>query len=195
VLLLFACLLLAGCASPAPGPAPAPRAPSASAAAAPDANATPATTTLTRVPLRLDGSLGLGAWACVFQPVSACPDPTYAVQPARTELRVEGQRGVVAAAHVTLTWTASTPATAQLGMGLMSMGPRACNCTVMIGNVVGPSPLTIDAPRAGAPLPAGSVLHLFVYETTEEANDAAYAYAEAPQDVHAEGWADVALTR
>lgn len=131
----------------------------------------------------------------MFQPASVCPDPVYA-QPSRDrELEVRDRHGIVVAARVTLTWSAASPATTELGMGLMSMGPAACNCTAMIDQAQGASPLVIDVPQANVSVPEGSVIHLFVYGTIEQSSPDAYAYGETPQDFHAEGFVDLAATR
>lgn len=137
------------------------------------------------MPLDLNGTLGLGADACVFGPTTTCAPSAYAV-PSQRELIVSGQQGAVPAAHVTLTWSAATPATDTLGIGLMTMGARECNCTTMLAQAKGSSPVTLAFANKNVTLAPGAVLHLFVYTIPQSAGPG-YAYADEPQSFRVEG--------
>ncbi len=118
---------LAGCATPP-----------SSGDAALDTTPTPASRV--EVDLAFDGTLGTGVFACA--PIHC---HGHELAPGESENLVTPVEGRLRSIELTMTWTAATPATAMLHLGLMIMDQcTGCNIT-MLGSAEGPSPLVITA--------------------------------------------------
>ena len=158
LVLAVACLAVAGCSGPAPARPAAPVASSASVPAAPASlGAAPVVHTLSWT-----GQIPDGAWGCA--PVAGChayPAAAYGVDDSD-----DLPAGTVVNGSLTLTWTAATPATATLHLGvLLANGTNETHVAPDAGSA---SPLVFPIP-AGTAIASGTRLHLWVYGPYEEA--------------------------
>lgn len=169
--------------APANAPEDAGAAPAMDASAAPEASpAAPRT-----LPLALDGNVGTGFIACAF-PVERCEG--MAAAPGSKELYVEDEAGRVLGGRVELTWTAASPATQSLSLGLMLMGGEGCD-SLDLGTTKGPSPLAIDVAPVPRDLCQGELVHAWVAGEHWGTQGPTYYQVDVDQEFRLEGWLDL----
>lgn len=152
-----AVLLLAGCSDPTePGAATDPDLTSGlDAEPSPDAAAPEPV--LSRVAVELDGDLGTWFYACETQTTGTCQRQQATA--ADAHLLLEQPGATLVAAELKLTWSADSPATDTLGLGLMRMGDNS----TLVQNVEGTSPLSINVTGLDLLLDEENLVHVYVY--------------------------------
>ncbi len=176
VVLVLMILLLAGC-SGGSGPAPEPSSTTASPSSSGlclDARYRPTDGTCAIAgaggrstvdfALAWDGNLGVDAYAC--QNMVGCV-PENAVSPGDSDRQVAAAGWNLTAANLTVTWQAASPATAEMGIAVMTMHCDICNMTDT--GVQGPSPLVLQLSGLHEAVSAGGVVHVYLYHTTSAA--------------------------
>lgn len=187
-------VLLAGCLDATPtADAELDTAEAAPAQAAPaTGNATLATAppAVTELVVALDGRTGTYALACA--PPVGCTGHTAA--PGDAQVLFEGVAGRPDGGELSLTWTATSPATETMSFGVMTMyGGEACE-GIDLGVASGRSPLVIDVAAADRALCPEEVLHIWVSGGTDVNQAPFYATANLDQPFHLEGALRVVAT-
>lgn len=117
-------------------------------------------TSYARLALNWTGNMGTEAHVC---------DAGVGCQPDAPLTPSDSQRIVAAAgwnltgASITVTWTATTPATTWLGIAIMTMRCAACNMTEQ--GTRGTSPLVLHLTDLNARVGDGGVVHVYLYPT------------------------------
>lgn len=165
----------------------------ADAEAAPDAGgargavdagdvAAPAEPVLEDVAVLFDGNLGTWFYACEYETTGVCQGMDVVAD--STDHYHEQPGATLVGAALRLEWTATTPATDTLGLGLMRMGDNS----TLVENVEGTSPLTLEADGLDLALEDGDRLHLYVYNVRGFAHEPpVVGYATADQAFTVEG--------
>ena len=123
------------------------------------------------VAVAFDGNLGTSVRGCVF-PAGRCEEVEAAAGVAGVTFDRPGAN--FTGLDLTMTWTASTPATATLDLGFMVMAScDGCNST-SYEVVSGTSPLRATLSGVSVPMPSEDyVVHLYVYNPQGSVHDPA----------------------
>jgi hypothetical protein len=142
------------------------------------------------VDLGWSGQIPYGAWVCEVHlpPCRAVPsDGAYGVN------HDAAGAGIVLGGNLTLTWTAASPLTQRMAIGLVAIVPGCadCNETHLGKDLDGPSPLVYPIP-AGQVVAPGSQLRIWVYSADYHPVGPEYAGTSGQQDFQVEGGIDLA---
>lgn len=183
LLAILPSLAAAGCAEDAGSPGGA--AAAVSPAEAPPAAAPPAT-----LPIVLDGSTATQAMLCV---VPAPPCRQHEVVGGTSDLFFENLVGRIANGSLSMTWTATNPATEELAFGIMVMGGEGDGCApVSLGILRGRSPLALDVAPMARDFCEGDSLHVWASNGIYVGEDPAYVQLDVDQAFHIEGSVTIA---
>lgn len=135
-----------------------------------------------RVAVELDGNLGTWFYACEYQTTGVCQGQQ--TMAGETDLYLEQPGATLVGAKLTLTWSATSPATDTLGLGLMRMGDN----TTLVQNVEGTSPLTINVTDLDLLLDEDNLVHVYVYNVRGFVhNPPVVGYATVDQEFSLDG--------
>ncbi|MES2154634.1 MAG: hypothetical protein V4510_05805 [bacterium] len=130
-----------------------------------------------------DGNLGIDAFVC--QNAVGCY-PDEAIVAGTSERLVDAAGWNLTAANLTVTWTAQSPATAEMGIAVMTMHCEICNMSDE--GVKGASPLVLHLDGLHAAVGAGGVVHVYLYHTTSASpGGGAFVYGGPDQAFHVSG--------
>lgn len=185
VLLLLLAAAFAGCSSPPQQDAPA----DTTASEAPVPGGSVGIATPAHVDLSWSGRIPYGAWACdaTVQECRGLPDGSaYGVN------HDAEADGFVQGGNLTLTWTAVTPLTQRMAIGLVAVVPGCadCNETHLGKDLDGTSPLAYPIP-AGQVLAPGTVLRIWVYSADYHAAGPDFVGTSGQQDFQVAGGIDL----
>ncbi|MEA3142991.1 MAG: hypothetical protein QOG31_315 [Thermoplasmata archaeon] len=191
--LLAILLLLAGCASPPAAPTTAPLTATGTGTSANPSVCANCTRTPVAATLAIDwsGKLGEQAIACAPQPLG-CHTFSQDAASSHTDSLAAGN---LTAVRLEMAWTATTPATQTLTLGVMVMGCPTCPAP-FANEVSGASPIVVDLKDLHVALNGTQVLHLYVYNPAGNVEqDPGYAYATGDQAFTVKGGATLLQDR
>lgn len=181
--LLVLVALVAGCSDPG-SPTSNPTSSSSSTSAAPVA--VPQFKELV-VPVQLSGKLGNFVHGCAF-PAGECFTQELSIGDSDVLINQPGAN--LTSLHLNLTWTASSPATQQLGVGSMAMAScQGCAGTNLV-ETEGASPLRHEWSGSAILLNESLQLHIYVYDPDAFQllpGGAGYTYITTEQEFMLEG--------
>ncbi len=125
-----------------------------------DGDTTEAGPTFAEVDIRLEGNLGTRAIVCEDGTLNSCSGVNAIA--GNRDLLLEQPGATLVGAEITLEWTASSPVTQQLGIGLMRMGTNS----TFVENQEGTSPLTISLQDLDLVMDEDNLVHIYVYNPT-----------------------------